>query len=103
MEAAETLFVPVVIYNNTSGDKDAATLKSFRERAWNNPVARFMTHDRKDLIPRQANTWTVGGITSAMVQALEKAKRPVPTWLRLLASERTARRRGIERAAFGMT
>ena len=78
----------VAIYNNTSGDKDAATLEAFGERAWNNPVARFIAHDRKDLIPRHASDWSVRGLAGAMVGALEKAKRPVPDTLRALAAKR---------------
>ncbi len=36
VDAIESLFVPVAIYNNTPGD-DAETLHSFGEPAWNNP------------------------------------------------------------------
>ena len=79
--------MPVAIYNNTSGDRDAATLEAFGERAWNNPVARFTTHDGKDLIPRHANDWSARGLAGAMVRALEKAKRPVPDTLRALATK----------------
>ncbi|MCA9256836.1 MAG: thioredoxin family protein, partial [Phycisphaerales bacterium] len=38
-DAAESLFVPVAVYNNIPGD-DENTLKSFKEPAWNNPVVR---------------------------------------------------------------
>ena len=37
---------------------------------------------------------------TGMVGALERSKRPVPEWLRLLTQEERARRRGLERAVF---
>src|SRR5262249_13389579 len=51
VEAAESLFMPVAVFNNIKGD-DEQTLKSFGEPAWNNPVVRFMAADRTELAPR---------------------------------------------------
>ena len=48
VEAADSLFVPVAVYNNIKGD-DERTLKFFKEPAWNNPVVRIMTNDRTAL------------------------------------------------------
>ena len=102
MDAAENGFVPVCVYNNTRGDHDAEILKQFRERAWNNPVVRIIDGDRKDIVPRIGSDWTVRALAEAMVKALEKKTRKVPTYLRLLAAEETARKRGVETAVFGM-
>ena len=99
-EAAETLFVPVAIKNNTKGDADAKVLAHFREKTWNNPVVHYLTHDEKPLAPKLHDDWTVTAVAMGMVAALEKAKKNVPEWLRLLSNEQQARRRGLERAVF---
>jgi hypothetical protein len=100
-DAAETLFVPVAVYNNTPGD-DAGVLKKFEEPAWNNPVVRIVRHDRTALASRVAGDYTTCGLVSAMVAALEKEKREVPTYLQLMNEELTARKRGLARATFAM-
>ncbi len=99
VEAAEDLFVPVAVYNNVEG-KDRAILTSFREPTWNNPVVRIIDADRNELTPRHANDYSVSGLASAMVSALE-AQRPgsAPEYLRLVAKERE---QGLERATFAM-
>lgn len=101
LDAAETLFVPVVVYNNVKGD-DERTLKSFRERSWNNPVVRIITPDRKALAQRVAGDYTVAGLASAMVEALEKERRNVPEYLRLLVDETSSRKQGVQKATFAM-
>lgn len=99
-EAAETLFVPIAIKNNTEGDADARVLAHFGEKAWNNPVVRFLDATEKALAPTLTHDWTVAALADGMVTALTAAERPVPTWLNLLALEEQARRRGLERAVF---
>lgn len=94
--------MPACIYNNAKGD-DERWLKSFKEPAWNNPVVRVVDADHKDLAARVNNNWTLAGITTAMVDALKTAKRDVPPYLQLLATEAAARKRGVETAVFGMS
>ncbi len=101
IDAAASLFVPVAIFNNVPG-ADERILKSFGERAWTNPVVRLITYDRKPLAPRVAGDYDVAGLASAMVTAVEKVGRYVPRYLRLLATESVARRRGVETATFAM-
>ncbi len=99
VDAMETEFVPVAIYNNKGG-KDAEILARFSEPAWNNPVVRFVDASGRDLIPREDGVYEAGGIASRMVRALEAAKRPVPGYLRLSAEElRVAK---TERATFAV-
>ena len=69
VEAAETLFVPVAIYNNIPGD-DERVLKAFKETAWNNPVVRIVSADQADLCPRVADDYSIGGMTTAMLGLL---------------------------------
>ena len=101
VEAADSLFVPVAVYNNIKGD-DERTLKSFQEPAWNNPVVRIMTNDRTALGKRVAGDYSLGGMARAMVQGLGKHGRKVPAYLRLLAHESVARQLGVQRATFAM-
>ena len=101
VDAAESLFVPVAVYNNIKG-RDERTLQSFKEPAWNNPVVRIVTHDRRPLAARVADEYTVRGIATAMVEALRKTNRDVPEYLELLVEELNARSRGLETATFVM-
>ncbi|MGE3182423.1 MAG: VPGUxxT family thioredoxin-like (seleno)protein, type 2, partial [Phycisphaerae bacterium] len=100
VEAAETLFVPVAVYNNVP--EEAALLKSFDEPSWNNPVVRIIDSSRKPLSPRVADDYSLAGLASAMVVALKKAERPVPSYLALLATEASTRRNRLETATFAM-
>ncbi len=103
VEAAETLFVPVCVHNNTKDDDDARVLAAFKEPAWNNPVVRVLSHERQDLAARVTDDWSTAALVSAMVDALAASKLEVPTWLRMLHEEEQARRAGVERAVFTMT
>lgn len=102
VDAAETSFVPVCIFNNTDGDTDAEVRELFEEPAWNNPVVRFLDADRNDLIERNGRDWTAGGMIHRMVQALEESGQPLPGYLLLLEAEEVARARGVESTVFGM-
>lgn len=101
VEAAESLFIPVAVYNNIPGP-DEQTLKSFNEKAWNNPVVRIVSPDRADLAPKVAGNYTVAGLAKAMVHALRNANLDIPSYLELLSLEATAQTRGLERATFAM-
>ena len=103
IEAAETAFVPVCIYNNTEGDHDAAVRERYREPAWNYPVVRVVDEHGKDLIDRVADQWHLASATGAMVAGLAAAKVEVPPWLELLTAEALGHQRGVETAVFGMT
>ncbi len=84
VEAIETEFVPVAIYNNRPGD-DARVLKRFGEPPFNNPVVRFVDAEGRDLVPREPRVWSKRGIAARMGEALRAAGRPVPPYLALLA------------------
>lgn len=100
-DAVESCFIPVAVYNNIPGD-DRRVLKKFKEPEWNNPVVRIMRHDRTELASRVTGDYTTTGLVSAMVESLNKIKRPVPDYLRLLNDELSARKRGLQRATFSM-
>ncbi len=86
--AIESEFTPLLIHNNKAGT-DAEVLKRFGEPAWNYQVVRFLDAAGADIIPRKDKVWETGPLSERMIAVLEKAKRPVPTWLTLLASEQS--------------
>lgn len=101
VEAIETLFVPVAIYNNHGGE-DERILKSFGEPSWNNPVVRIITPDRKELVSRLNGDYTKAGLVRAMITALENDNKPVPQYLSLLVQDLKANSGKSERATFAM-
>jgi len=99
VEAAEELFVPVLIYNNKKG-KDEQLLKHFKERAWNNPVIRYMDSSETDLVAKKELVLTVAETASRMAESLRSSKADVPAWLDSIAVPTKARQ--LEKATFSM-
>ncbi len=100
VEAAQTHFVPVAVYNNIEG-RDREVLLSFDEPTWNNPVVRIIGADRQERTPRHAGDYSVAGLAHAMATALEKTGKEVPAYLRLLAEE-SAGNADLQQATFAM-
>jgi copper chaperone CopZ/thioredoxin-related protein len=86
VEAIETHFIPLCIYNNKSG-KDAQVLKKYKEPSWNNPVVRIVDKKGKDIIPRLGSSYSPGYVTEGIVSALQQMGKPIPEYLNLLSSE----------------
>lgn len=101
VEAIETHFVPLAIFNNKGG-KDKKVLDYFREPSWNNPVVRIIDDKKNNLINRVSGNYTVLGVTEAMIKVLEDRKSPVPVYLSLLQEELSARASGTETAYLSM-
>lgn len=101
VEAIETYFVPVCIYNN-KGDKDAEALKIFNEPAWNNPVVRIVSTDYKDVVLRMPNFNSSAQLVTGMRSALDQTGKVAPRYLELLEEELSAREAGLETATFSM-
>jgi len=101
VEAIETLFVPLAIYNNKGGE-DRKILESFGEPTWNNPVVRIINTDRRELTPRLGGDYSTLGLLNSMVNALTLHGATVPEYLSLLREELAARKSGTETATVGM-
>lgn len=101
VEAIETLFVPVAIFNNKKG-KDAEVLAFYHEPSWNNPVVRIVGADKADLAPRVSGNYSPLGVVRAMIFALQRADREVPAYLDLLREEFDAQARGAATATLAM-
>ena len=102
VDAAHTLFTPVAIYNNTKDDEDAKTRQAFEEPSWNNPVVRIVDTERKDVVKRHANDWSLAGLLGVMKAAREKRGEDLPRWFTLFEREEASRKRGVEVDVFGM-
>jgi hypothetical protein len=102
VEAIETYFVPVCIYNNKGG-ADAAALMRFDEPAWNNPVVRIVRADgATDVVPRLAEFRSQAQLVNGLRRALDLTGTAVPHYLELLEEELTAREAGVQTATFSM-
>lgn len=101
VEAVETLFVPVAIYNNVGGH-DREILNSFNEPTWNNPVVRIITPEGKPLSPRLNGDYTRLGLVNSMVTALKNNNVPIPKYLEVLQMELSAKNSQKDTAVFSM-
>jgi peptide methionine sulfoxide reductase MsrA len=86
VEAIESEFIPMLIYNNRVG-RDAELLARYHEPAWNYQVIRFLDGSGKDIIPRRDRIWTLGAVARRMGKALKKTGNNVPLYLQGLALE----------------
>lgn len=101
VEAMETLFVPLAIFNNKGG-KDKEVLEFYGEPTWNNPVVRIVGADKKNLIARVNGNYSAHGLADAMLRALDAVGTVAPAWLELLEDELAAEKKGTKTATFGM-
>ncbi|MFK7806616.1 MAG: thioredoxin family protein [Saprospiraceae bacterium] len=85
VEAIETLFIPLAIYNNKKG-ADAKVLRQFGEPAWNNPVVRIVNKNGENLVKRVSGNYSQKGLYQAMEEALTKDGSDTPE-LMLLVKE----------------
>ena len=86
VEAIETEFVPLAIFNNKSG-KDREVLVQFGEPSWNNPVVRIIDNEGNDLAQRVGNFRSKTKIVNTVIQVLERENNAVPKYLELLSQE----------------
>lgn len=101
VEAIETCFVPVCIYNNKGG-ADAKALQQFNEPAWNNPVVRIVRPDGSDVIPRIADFRSVWTLVKGMRTALDLSGTIAPRYLELVEEELLARESNPAVSTFSM-
>lgn len=90
VEAIQTYFVPLAIYNNKGGH-DAEVLDFYKEPAWNNPVFHIIDEKGKDIQPRHSGQYTAASVVKAINTALIKTNRLIPGYLSLLETELNAK------------
>ncbi len=80
VEAIETHFVPLVIYNNKGG-ADKKILRKFNEPSWNNPVVRIIDSDENELVSRISGKYSVGSVLTGIINAMHKTGLTIPAYL----------------------
>ena len=98
VEAIETAFVPVCIFNNKKG-RDLEILKRFKEPTWNNPVVRYLNAEESDIIPRKDGIWNTQSTVERMKLALSKTGKSAPNYLEQISLPNNLR---TEKAEFAM-
>lgn len=86
VEAIETHFIPLVIYNNKGGE-DAKILKRYKEPSWNNPVARIVNEQGKDLVSRLSGNYSKASVINLIINGMVKSNQLAPGYLRLFQEE----------------
>lgn len=95
VEAIESYFVPLAVYNNISGD-DKKTMQEFGEPAWNNPVVRIVSPDRKPLTRRLDGDYSQIGLVDAIVDALRARDEAISPYIHLLQKELSSQKRTVD-------
>ena len=75
-------------------------LARYEEPSWNNPVVRFFTAERRELLSRKDGVWSLPAVAARTKDALEAGKIDVPAWFTRFVREVDAR--GVETAVFAM-
>jgi hypothetical protein len=101
VEAIETYFIPLAIYNNKGG-QDAEVLQRYNEPAWNNPVVRIVDEKGKDIISRLNGNYSAYGLADKMTDALIKNQGKIPLFLQLMTDELAAEQHGLLTATYSM-
>jgi hypothetical protein len=86
VEAIETEFLPVAIYETGPGEHERVRHR-YSEAAADGPVLRFLDPQGSDILPRGEAVWTVHDVAQRLVSALTARGRGVPGYLRILAEE----------------
>lgn len=102
VEAAETLFIPVCIYNNKAG-KDKEALDIFKEPSWNNPVVRITDNSLNDLSGRISGDYSSYGLVSKIISCLIKTGQKPPIYLTLLEEELKGNFKGAKKARISVS
>lgn len=86
VEAIETHFIPLVIYNNKGG-ADGRVLKKYKEPSWNNPVVRIVNSKGKDIVNRHSGAYEPAQVVNTIQNALLASNQLIPNYLDLLHRE----------------
>ncbi|WP_435622926.1 VPGUxxT family thioredoxin-like (seleno)protein, type 2 [Flagellimonas sp.] len=93
VEAIETSFVPLAIFNNKGGH-DAEILKRYKEPSWNNPVVRIVDSKGRNLVRRIAGDYSAATLLQRMTEALASRGELTPGYMELLKQELSAKKGG---------
>jgi hypothetical protein len=90
VEAIETYFVPLAIYNNKGGS-DGKILRKFNEPSWNNPVSRILDpNSEKDITKRLNGKYDLAHLISFISNGIIESGQLIPNYLDLLYQEESS-------------
>lgn len=89
VEAIETYFTPLAIFNNKSG-QDAEILKKYNEPAWNNPVCLIVDKSGSELLPRLSNHYSEGSVVRYIRKGIDASNQLVPKYIQIIEQEYNA-------------
>lgn len=101
VDAIESYFIPLAIYNNKGGE-DAKILKKYNEPSWNNPVVRIVDHKGEPLAKRLAGSYSTDGLVNYMADAFPKTNQAIPHFLAYLQDAYTLNYHQVETVDFSM-
>ena len=99
VEAIESYFIPLCIYNNKGGS-DKEVLEKYEEPSWNNPVIRVVDQTGKDIIDRQPDFRSQTKTLNTIINAIKKSGKEIPGYLKILLEETVAQESGTTEEAF---
>ena len=85
VEAIESVFIPLVIHNNKSGE-DRKVLNKYNEPTWNNPVLRIVDGSGKSL-QRLSGQYSTVSVLEFIISYMDEQEIEVPTYLSILQKE----------------
>jgi len=86
VEAIESHFVPLCVFNNKGG-KDKEVLNLYNEPTWNNPVVRVVNGAGKNIVDRLNGNYSSAGLVQTINTAITESGNIVPPYLVLLEKE----------------
>ncbi len=102
VEAIESCFIPLCIFNNKGG-KDKLILEKFNEPTWNNPVIRIINSNEKDIVKRQADFRNMSKTITTIIEAIHTSGKKVEPYIEILHEEIAAKETNhSDEAYFGM-
>lgn len=101
VDAIESEFVPLAIYNNKAGH-DKKILEQFREPSWNNPVVRSIHTNGKTSSNRLNGNYSELGLVNYMIDLIKQEKKAIPKYLSLVQDELEAKAIRSETAYYKM-
>lgn len=91
VEAIESYFVPLVIFNNKGG-ADAQILEKFGEPSWNNPVVRIIdAQSEKDVVNRLNGRYDMESLTNTIKNGILASNNLIPEYMNLLHKEHSVK------------
>lgn len=93
VEAIETSFIPLAIFNNKGGH-DAEILKKYKEPSWNNPVVRIINTSGRNVVSRISGDYSAVTLLKRMGESLTSRGRDIPQYMTLLEQELSAKATG---------